>query len=135
MKTLLLDRTTWDLCKDASGNIALADEPYAVAQDVACAARLFSGELWYDTTKGVRYFQDILGQFPPFALIKADLAAAALTVPDVASAVCYISGIVGRALTGQLQVKTTSGQVLIAPLSGGNLFILGSSTLGGGDVV
>ena len=46
--TLLLDRTTWDLCLDANGNIAMATGPYAIAQDVASAVRL-----WHDTTKGV----------------------------------------------------------------------------------
>ena len=35
--TLLLDRTVWDLLLDGSGNIAIATEPYATAQDVASA--------------------------------------------------------------------------------------------------
>ena len=56
MKTLLLDQTTWDLTLDANNNIALAAEPYAFAQDAASAIRLFQGELWYDTTRGVPYF-------------------------------------------------------------------------------
>ena len=65
MKTLLLDRTQWDLVQDANGNIALATEPYARAQDVASACRLFRGELWYDTAAGIPYFEDILGKSPP----------------------------------------------------------------------
>ena len=39
--TLLLDQTEWDLVLDASGNIALASPPYALAQDVASAVRTF----------------------------------------------------------------------------------------------
>lgn len=43
MKTLLLDRATWDLAVDAQGNIAVADVPYATAQDVSSAVRVFRG--------------------------------------------------------------------------------------------
>ena len=65
MKTLLLDVESWDVILDAASNIAIASEPYAVAQDVASAIKLFAGELWYDTTKGVPYFASILGKSPP----------------------------------------------------------------------
>ena len=41
MNTLLLDLTNWDLLVDASGNIAVASDPYSVAQDVASAVRVF----------------------------------------------------------------------------------------------
>ena len=65
MKTLLLDRTAWDLCLDSNGNIALASEPYSLAQDVASAVRLFLGECYYDTTKGIPYWTEVLGMLPP----------------------------------------------------------------------
>lgn len=110
MNTLLLDRTTWDLCKDASGNIAMASDPYALAQDVASAVRTFLGECWYDTTKGVPYWSDILGHQPPLQLVKKDIVAAAMTVSGVASARCFITGLSGRTLTGQVQGTTLSGQ-------------------------
>ena len=45
MKTLLLTTDAWDLTVDVSGNIAVADEPLALAQDAASAIRLFAGEL------------------------------------------------------------------------------------------
>jgi hypothetical protein len=32
MRTLLLDTVAWDLVLDVNGNIAVADEPYALAQ-------------------------------------------------------------------------------------------------------
>jgi hypothetical protein len=54
MKTLLLVTDKWDLCLDANGNIASAEPPYARAQDVASALRLFAAELWYDTSLGFR---------------------------------------------------------------------------------
>ena len=57
MSTLLLDRTYWDLCVDSSGNLAVASEPYSLAQDAASAIKLFQGEYIYDTTIGIPYFE------------------------------------------------------------------------------
>lgn len=110
MDTLLLDRTLWDLCKDASGNIALATNPYSRTQDVASAARLFLGELWYDTTKGVPYSTEILGQMPPLQIIKERLVQAALTVPGVVSAQVVITDFSSRTLSGQIQFIDVDGQ-------------------------
>lgn len=109
MKTLLLDRTHWDLVLDASGNIAIASEPYALAQDVASACRLFAGELWYATNKGIPYFSEILGHWPPLALVRARLVEAALTVPGVASAQVVITEFKDRTITGQVQFIDTTG--------------------------
>ena len=108
--TLLLDQTTWDLVVDASGNIAMASDPYSLAQDAASACKLFQGELYYDTTQGVPYFTQILGQHAPIALIKATYVSAALTVPEVVSANVFISSITGRQVSGQIQVSNTTGQ-------------------------
>jgi len=108
MRTLLLDQSLWDICLDADGNLAVANNPYAVAQDVASAIRLFAGELWYDTTKGVPYFDQILGRFPPPALLRAKFIAAALTVPEVTGAQCFLSSIKNRSLTGQVLIQTGS---------------------------
>ncbi len=110
MDTLLLDLTNWDLVIDASGNVARASDPYSLAQDAASAIKLFSGELYYDTTQGVPYFAQILGQQPPLSLIKAEFVQAALTVPEVVSAQCFITAITNRQVNGQVQVTTASGQ-------------------------
>jgi len=110
MNTLLLDRTAWDLVLDASGNIAMATDPYAIAQDVASAVRLFLGELYYDTTKGIPYFQQILGQLPPLAIVKAQVVAAALTVPEVTSAQCIVISFDDRIITGQVIVTDTNSR-------------------------
>jgi hypothetical protein len=110
--TLLLDPTTWDLCLDASGDIALAQEPYAIAQDVASAVKLFLGEYWYDLSLGTPYFQTTLGKIPPLQVVKSQVVAAALTVPGVKSAQCFISSINNRNIAGQVQITTTSGQIL-----------------------
>ena len=107
--TLLLDRTAWDLVLDSNGNIALASPPYALEQDVASAVRLFLGELWYDTTKGIPYFEEILGQLPPVSLLTAYIEQAALSVPGVISARCVISSFQNRAISGEIQFIDDSG--------------------------
>lgn len=109
MNTLLLDVSAWDLVIDSMGNIAVAAPPYALAQDVASAIKLFLGELWYDVAKGVPYFEDILGHLPPPSLLRAHLEAAALTVPGVVSAQCIISSLDGRTVTGQVQFIDETG--------------------------
>ncbi len=114
--TLLLDRSTWDFVVDAYGNIARADEPYAILQDVASACRLFFAELWYDETKGIRYFEQVLGRFQPTQLLKAQLVAAAKTVPGVVSATVYLTAIEARSISGQVQVTLTDGSVQIVAL-------------------
>jgi hypothetical protein len=87
----------------------LADEPYAIAQDVASAVKLFLGELWYQTNKGIPYFQQILGHWPPLAVVRAHIVRAALTVPEVVSSRCLIVTFVDRHITGQVQVIDTTG--------------------------
>jgi len=84
--TLLLDQSAWDLIIDSAGNIAMATPPYALAQDVASAVRLFLGELWYRTPDGIPYFENVLGQLPPLTLLIAYIERAALTVPGVVTA-------------------------------------------------
>ena len=112
MNTLLLEKTNWDLCIDAEGNIAMASDPYACAQDVASAVKLFVSELWFDTRKGIPYWEQILGQAPPLSLIRAQIVKAALTVPRVVSARCIIASFAARKISGQVQVIDTAGQTL-----------------------
>jgi hypothetical protein len=95
---------------DAAGNWAVASDPYSLAQDVASAVKLFLGELYYDTTKGIPYFQQVLGQWPPLALVRARIEAAALTVPEVVQARCTITAFQGRVITGQVLVIDQDGQ-------------------------
>lgn len=113
-RSLLLDRGTWDLCLTASGDIAVASPGYSLAQDAACAIRLFRAEAYYDTTKGVPYWGGILGRFPPLALVKRHFEAAALTVPGVVRAACYVTGVTDRVLHGQVQVWDAAGNASAA---------------------
>lgn len=110
MKTLLLDNSKWDLLTDAAGNIAVASEPYALAQDVSSALKLFLGELWYNISKGIPYFTEILGQTPPVTYFQELMVQAALTVPGVAAAECTIEAFENRTVTGQVAFTTVTGQ-------------------------
>lgn len=101
--TLLLDQTAWDLVIDSAGNIASAQPPYALAQDVASAVRLFLNELWYSPNTGIPYFENVLGQLPPGTLLVAYIEKAALTVPGVISAQCIIGTFTNRTISGQVQ--------------------------------
>lgn len=109
MKTALLDITEWDIVLDAAGNLAIATEPYQHAQDVASAIKLFLGELWYDTSKGVPYFTDVLGHAPPITYFQSLIEKAALTVPGVVKATCTISSLEDRTVTGAVTFTTDAG--------------------------
>lgn len=113
MNTLLLDATTWDLTLDASGNIAMATLPYAMAQDVASAVRLFRGELYYNPGIGVAWSPEIFGAAPPLGFVRAQVEANARRVPGVVSAQAFFSSIDGRRLTGQVLVRDAAGEAQI----------------------
>ena len=119
MKTLLLVPGSWDLTKDASGNIAVATNPYALAQNAASAIRMFLGEQWYNTTIGVPYLtangkNQLLGAPPNIPLMKSTFAAVALTVPGVVKATVFITAIADRNIRGQVQVTDQSGTTTAA---------------------
>lgn len=109
LNTLLLDRTAWDLVLDANGDIASAEPAYALAQDVASAVRLFKGELYYASGKGIPYFDDTLGHLPPESLLKQHMIDAAKSVPGVVTARVVLSAFSGREVSGQVQFIDETG--------------------------
>jgi len=117
MSTIFLRPDTWDWCLNASGDIAVATGPYALAQDAASAIRLFLGEYYFDISLGTPYFQTTFGQIPNLQLIKAQCVAAALTVEGVDSAVCFIASVTNRQVTGQVQITSTNGKTAVTGFS------------------
>jgi hypothetical protein len=109
--SLLLNPETWDLLIDSEGDIALVSDPYSLAQDVASAIKTFLSECWYDTSLGVPYFEEILGQFPPMSLVKKRIEEAALSVTGVISAKCIITEFTKRNLSGYVQFIDATGQI------------------------
>lgn len=111
MNTLLLDQPAWDLVVDSAGNIAMASDPYSLAQDAASQIKTFQGEVYYDTTLGVPYWQQLIGRLPPLSLVRSYLIAVVLQVPEVVSAKVFISSLRNRLLSGQVQITAADGQV------------------------
>ena len=109
MKTLLLDVVQWDICRTADNNIAIASDPYSMAQDAASVLRCFQGECYYDQTVGVPYYQQIFGQSPPISLMKTKWNAAAATVPGVTAAQSFLISWIDRRPYGQVQITSKSG--------------------------
>lgn len=110
MKTLYLNPDTWDLMVDSYGNIAAAESPYAVAQDVASVCRLWLGEARYETGRGIPYENALLGNLPPPSLIAAWYEREAELVPEVVAVSCVISFDSGtRALGGILKITLEGG--------------------------
>lgn len=107
--TLLLDQSAWDLVLDSNNNIALAGAPYSIAQDVASATRTFIGECWYDTSLGIPYWQNILGELPPLQYISQQMIQQAYTIPNVVEAKVQFQSFENRSLSGQIQVIDTDG--------------------------
>ena len=104
--TLLLDQSQWDLVLDVNGNIALASPPYSLAQDVASAVRTFLGEVYYNTTLGIKFFGN-----SPAALVQA-INAQAMTVPGVVTVQTTITSFTATigGLVGQLVFTDDSGE-------------------------
>lgn len=108
MNTLYLLPDTWDLTVDASGNIAMASDPYAVAQDVASACLLWQGEALFDVRRGIPYKTGVLGHLPPIAMLFDWYRTEAELVPEVAKALpVFIYS--NRELSGQIQITLTDG--------------------------
>nr|WP_321986130.1 hypothetical protein [uncultured Lichenicoccus sp.] len=114
--TVLLNAATWDLELDVNGNIALtfgatgtSQGGYALAQDAASAIKTFQGEAYYDTTLGVPYFTNIFADTPSLTTLKSLFTTAALAVPGVVHAQCFITSIAGRVCAGQVQITDEAG--------------------------
>jgi len=113
MFTIYLLPETWDFALDSTGNIALATQPYSLAQDSASAIRTFKGEVYYDTTLGVPYFETILNHAPPLDYCRSQFVKAAMTVPGVIAARVFFTDFTDRRLSGQVQV-TDSQRIVTA---------------------
>ena len=96
---------------DLDGNIALATNPYSLAQDAASAIKTFQSEVYYNTTLGVPYAWQILGQPPNLEFTRAQLIKAAMTVPEIIAARVFFDDFVDRKLTGQVQVTDSANVV------------------------
>ena len=111
MNTLQLD-ADWDLAV-ANGTLVVASGGASIAQDVASEMRTFQGEVWYDWTRGVPYYQQVLGQPLNLQLLKQVLVVAGSKVPGVGLVVVYLTGPdAERSIGGQAQIYNTAGALI-----------------------
>ena len=128
MDTLQLDVTLWDLTTDVYGNLATVGDATPVstqtgpgmrlAQDVATRTRAWRGEVYYDTTQGVRY-DTILGAAPNLAVIQNAFNTEALKVPLCETAIAIFQFAAGsvRKMSGTLNVSDVDGNNAVVTLT------------------
>lgn len=114
MDTLALEPSGWDLAVDALGNWATFGDAtpaeatgpgMRLAQDVATRCLSWRGEVYFDTTQGIRY-ETIMGEFPNLALLQNAFNTEGLKVPLCQTALADFKFTAGRErrLTGTLTV-------------------------------
>ena len=107
--TFLLSEN-WDIDLDDSGDIATVTGPYAIAQAVANAVRLFTSDAYFDADKGIPHFEVELGHLPPMSVLRTRILAAALAVSGVADATVEFTSYTDRLLSGEILITTTDGE-------------------------
>ena len=108
--TLYLNPDTWDITLDSSGRIARSTQAYAIAQNVANAVRLFTGEAFFAQDEGIPHFDIELGKTrPALSVLRARIRAAALAVDGVLDAVVNLDGVTDRKLTGEILLTVADG--------------------------
>ena len=111
MKSLKLT-SQWDLTVDENGNIAMIDDGLQIAQDVATACRVWRGESLFDTTRGIPYKEEIMGNLPNMTVLQAYCSqegtringAEIITIKDVSFE--------NRVLKPDIQITTNTGDTL-----------------------
>ena len=100
----------WDIGVDDSGDIATVTGPYAIAQNVANAVRLFTQDAYFNADKGIPHFEIELGHLPPMPVLRTRILGAALGVPGVADASANFDSYTDRILSGEILITTTDGE-------------------------
>lgn len=109
--TLFLDTDTWDVTLDSGGNIATASGPYAIAQNVANAVRLFTKDAYYDPDRGIPHFSIELGHKQgQLGVLRSRIIRNVTRLEGVDSAEVSFYGIRNRELTGNISLTMTSGE-------------------------
>lgn len=120
MDTLALDPVTWDLTTDVYGNMATFGDAtpastqtgpgMRLAQDVATRCRAWRGEVYFDTSQGVRY-ESILGAAPNLSVVQNAFNTEALLVPECETAISQFTfaASASRELTGTITVADVNG--------------------------
>ena len=108
--TLYLTPDNWDITLDSSGRIARSTQAYAIAQNVANAVRLFTGEAFFAMDEGIPHFDIELGKTrPALSVLRARMREAALNVEGVLDAQITLDDVQDRKLTGEILLTVADG--------------------------
>lgn len=108
--TLYLQPDSWDITLDSSGRIARSTQAYAIAQNVANAVRLFTGEAFFAMDEGIPHFDIELGKTrPALSVLRARMREAALNVEGVLDAQITLDDVQDRKLTGEILLTVADG--------------------------
>ena len=108
--TLYLRPDSWDITLDSSGRIARSTQAYAIAQNVANAVRLFTGEAFFAMDEGIPHFDIELGKTrPALSVLRARMREAALNVEGVLDAQITLDDVQERKLTGEILLTVANG--------------------------
>lgn len=108
--TLYLQPDSWDITLDSSGRIARSTQAYAIAQNVANAVRLFTGEAFFAQDEGIPHFDIELGKTrPALSVLRARMREAALNVEGVLDAQITLDDVQERKLTGEILLTVADG--------------------------
>ena len=101
--TLYLTPDNWDITLDSSGRLQTSANAYAIAQNVANAVRLFTGEAFFAMDEGIPHFEIELGfTRPALSVLRARIREAALNVEGVLDAAVNLDGVRDRKLPGEI---------------------------------
>ena len=108
--TLYLQPDSWDITLDSSGRISRSTQAYAIAQNVANAVRLFTGEAFFAMDEGIPHFDIELGKTrPALSVLRARMREAALNVEGVLDAQITLDDVQDRKLTGEILLTVADG--------------------------
>ena len=108
--TLYLQPDSWDITLDSSGRIARSVQAYAIAQNVANAVRLFTGEAFFAMDEGIPHFDIELGKTrPALSVLRARMREAALNVEGVLDAQITLDDVQDRKLSGEILLTVADG--------------------------
>jgi len=108
--TLYLTPDNWDITLDSSGRLQTSANAYAIAQNVANAVRLFTGEAFFAQDEGIPHFDIELGYTrPALSVLRARMREAALNVEGVLDAQITLDDVQDRKLTGEILLTVADG--------------------------
>jgi hypothetical protein len=113
MSDLLLDTVTNDLSV-VSGDLVIVDKDAAIRQRLLETLRLFLGEWFLDTSKGLPYYQSILIKNPNLDVIEGLLRNAILNTDGVEQLTEFTFNYssAGRTLSVSFQAQSSNGTLI-----------------------